>query len=260
MIRQLSFRYCAVLLASLLTPGLAAACGTDTDCPVSGGIYRLAEAPDATGVLIYAHGYKGKATNAYGGPIMAFAQRHNLHLVALQASGDDWNIANVPSDGLTRDERAYLDAVLTDVEARLGFARSDMMLSGFSAGGMFVSEMACHHDFGLKGFIALSGTVWAPEPSACTGQRVPFVHIHGTEDRVVPLGGRPIGRTKQGDVPQFLDVLANGLPAAPMPEDTRACDRFEAVAGAAIYLCLIPAGHVINGETLDLARRILDRP
>ena len=232
----------------------AAACSDSTDCTVPTGTYRIMEVPDTKATLIYAHGYKGKASGVMNRRLRAYAEDEGTTLVALQSAGDDWASPNVPTGGnyVPRNEIAYLTSVIEDIETRLGNPRSRMVFVGFSAGGMFVSHTACASDLGLHAFVAIAGTVWAPGPDTCTVNTTPFVHIHGTNDKVVPMQGRPIAETHQGDVMTFLTTLATsrGAQEITLPAGQEVCDAAQRIAGSNVVLCLTDAGHGYQPEAL----------
>lgn len=246
----------AALLLTAFNMGAdpATACSDTTDCMVPTGTYRIMEMPEAKATLIYAHGYKGKAAGVMKSRLRAYAEEQGVTLVALQSAGDDWAIPNVPTGGnyIPRDEIAYLTSVIEDIEARLGQARTDMVFAGFSAGGMFVSHTACASDLRLHAFVAIAGTVWAPGPDTCTVNATPFVHIHGTNDKVVPMQGRPIAETHQGDVMTFLTTLARsrGAQEITLPAGQEVCDAAQRIAGSNVVLCMTDAGHGYQPEAL----------
>ena len=255
----LTLTWAVTFVAALMTASSPAwACSDTTDCTVPTGTYRILDTPGATTTLIYAHGYKGKAAGVMKSRLRAYAQEKGLTLVALQSAGDDWAIPNVPTGGnyIPRDEIAYLTSVIEDVETRLGQTRADMVFVGFSAGGMFVSHIACTTDLRLHAFVAIAGTVWAPGPQRCTANPTPFIHLHGTNDKVVPMQGRPIGETRQGDVMTFLTTLAQsrGPQEITLPDGPDVCDAPNRIAGSNVVLCLSEAGH---GYQLDALSKLL---
>ena len=72
------------------------------------------------------------------------------------------------------------------------------------------------------------------------------IHIHGTEDRTVPLGGRPIGPTHQGDVREALAMYrAHGGfgPAEREQVEDLDCARRGNDVGAVLEFCTFPGGH-----------------
>jgi len=83
-----------------------------------------------------------------------------------------------------------------------------MMATGFSAGGMMVWNLVCDRSTLFAGFAPIAGTFWEPMPTSCAAPPASVVHIHGTSDKTVPLLGRPIAGTHQGQVPTALEMYA----------------------------------------------------
>ncbi len=224
---------------------------------MAGGTYRILEAEKPSGTLIFAHGYKGSAGQVMRGRLKTFASKNALNLVALQSAGDDWAIPNAPTDGnfVPRDEVAYVKAVFDDLEMRFDLDRSSFVLAGFSAGAMLVSTVACRSELTPHAFVAIAGTAWAPMPGACVKNDTRFLHIHGLNDTVVPMAGRPVADAHQGDVRLFLKTLAASRPrhAETAFSQPVACDSFETIAGTETYLCLTRDGHGFRPDYLTVA-------
>lgn len=205
--------FLAFLCLWLAAPAFA--CGPDTDCVVGERTYRMYLPPDLAegpvGALFFAHGYKGTAGGEMRNKALrALADDLGVALVALDAAGDDWKLAHTPQqpDRAEAEEADYLRDVLADVRTRVTLDPARLVLAGFSAGGMFTWTMACDLPGVFQGFVPMSGTFWAPEPARCSAPPANIVHIHGTEDRTVPLTGRAIGGTHQGDVGKVLAMYA----------------------------------------------------
>ena len=243
----------ALLSALTLCATSALACGPDTDCPVADGSYRI-RMPDGTprGAIVFAHGYRGNAagTMASGG-LERMAAENGLALIALDSSGIDWDIPNHPGGRETRNEAAYVTAVRDDAARRFGLDPARMVLSGFSAGGMLTWQMACDIPDAFPAFIPISGTFWDPVPESCAAGSATIHHLHGTSDEVVPVGGRPIGDTAQGDVMAALEMWrAKGFDSA--AEVTVAdldCEAWTDGADVLSY-CTHPGGHGFEAEWL----------
>lgn len=254
----------AGLLCSVaaLAPGLAAACGTDTDCAVEGGTYRVA-LPDgeaAAGAVVFAHGYRGSAAGIMGNAgLIEMVTDRGLALIAPTSRDEDWDLPNAPGGAAGRDEVAYLDRVLADAEARFGIDPARVWISGFSAGGMFTWQVICERGDAYAGYVPYSGTFWQGPPQTCPAPAPAIVHIHGDDDSTVPMSGRPIDDTRQGDVHEVLRMYRDAK-AYTQAEDYEMGDmecRHDATAqGDRLDLCIFPGGHDFRVERLSLA---LDR-
>lgn len=231
--------------------GAASACGAESDCVIGDRHYRIA-LPDATapvGAVVHAHGYRGTAAGVMrnGALRRALADR-GLALIALKSLSDDWVIPHAPGhpDATGAEEVAYVAAVLDDASARFGLDPARMVAAGFSAGGMMVWMLACALPDRFAGFVAIAGTFWQGPPESCATPPASLVHIHGTSDPTVPLGGRPIRETRQGDVAEviaFYRAFGGFATAAEVAMGDLACTQRRNGQGAILDLCLHPGGH-----------------
>lgn len=200
----------AVLAIASAAP--AAACGPDTDCMLGERSYRIAlpAGPGPYGAIVFKHGYRGSAAGEMANAAMReMAADLGVALVAPKSGGEDWLLANAPRRALTDDalELAFFDALLADITTRYPIDPARIVAAGFSAGGMMTWTLACHRPDRFAAFVPVAGTFWAPVPEACADGRPTLIHIHGTDDTVVPLEGRAIADTRQGRVDDALTLF-----------------------------------------------------
>jgi len=250
------------LTLCLASPALA--CGPDSDCAVGDRSYRLYLPPSTqsgpVGALVFAHGYKGKAAQAMDNKgLRQIADDLGLALIALQSDGDDWQVAHVPQapDRTESLEYAYVDAVLADAATRAPIDPARRVAAGFSAGGMMIWTLACDASDRFRGFVAVAGTFWSPMPDTCSTPAANLVHIHGTADTMVPLEGRAIGETRQGDVAAALAKYAahGGFRpegTTPAPGDMT-CQTSRNPAGKLLEFCTFDGGHDFSTVRLRYA-------
>lgn len=230
-----------VAISAVLLAGGAAAedCGTPAGvCEVAGGHYRLV-LPEAGGpvpAVIYLHGWGANAEAAVANRIRREAvMARGMALIVPEGvpragrSQRDWAVRDTGTH--PRDDLAFLEAVLEDAATR-GVDRDRVLLTGFSRGGSFVWDVACHAPGLARAYAPVSGAFWEPLPEGCAGG-VDLFHVHGWADRVVPLEGRSVagGRLTQGDVFAALALMreANGCTA-------RQPDRAAEETGPAAWL------------------------
>jgi len=76
-----------------------------------------------------------------------------------------------------------------------------------------------------------------------------LVHVHGTSDPIVPLSGRAIRETWQGDVGEALAMYRRlggfGAAQPPAPEGLD-CESWRNAKGAVLDFCLHPGGHSLR--------------
>ena len=239
----------------------APACGPDTDCKVGDRIYRIAvpkshDSATPLGAVIWSHGYRGTAAGVMrNGSLRKMVAAQGIALIAVEAKGGGWNLPNGPRtmNSTGAAEFAYFAAVIADVAQKFDVAPSKLVASGFSAGGMMVWNLACARPDLFAGFVPYSGTYWKEPPATCAHPSASIVHIHGDNDRTVPLTGRNIGATKQGEVMVALDHYAafGGFDA---PVDFNSgklrCTKRGNPTGDVLEYCLFPGGHSFRTEYL----------
>ncbi len=250
-----------LLTCLLLLSSPALACGPDTDCPVGDRHYRIVMPTDHDGItpvpaLIWSHGYRGSAAGVMrNGSLRRMLSDAGFALIAMNGLNGSWNLPNGPrtmnSDGSA--EFAYFDAVITDATARHHVDPDRIVAAGFSAGGMMVWNLACSHPESFAGFIPLSGTYWLQPPETCKTPISSIVHIHGTQDKTVPLKGRPIGKTKQGEVEEALSMyekFGNFGPSNYFKTGPLTCRSRSNPTGEVLEYCLFEGGHSFRTEYL----------
>ena len=248
-------------LFGVLLASSALACGPDTNCMVGDRHYRIAM-PDghdgATPVpaIIFAHGYRGSAKGVMrNGSLRALASDLGAALIAVKSDGPGWDLPNGPrtldSDGSA--EFAYFEAVIDDAANRFAIDTNRLVAKGFSAGGMMVWNLACARPAQFAGFIPIAGTFWKAPPDRCATPAASVIHIHGEADKTVPLLGRVIGPTKQGEVPATLEMYERfgdfGAPEQMRYEGLR-CEVQTNAGGDVLEFCLFSGGHAFRTEHL----------
>ncbi|WP_299601952.1 prolyl oligopeptidase family serine peptidase [uncultured Tateyamaria sp.] len=258
------FYQLSALFLALLSASPALACGPDTDCALGDRYYRIAMPEDhdgatPVGAIIFAHGYRGSAQGVMRNMNMRrMVSDMGLALIAVKSAGPDWDIPGVPSamDSTGAAEMAYFEEVVADVTARFAVDPQRIMMSGFSAGGMVTWELACNRPDLFAGFAPVSGTFWQGPPESCAAP-ASVIHIHGTEDRTVPLSGREIAETKQGDVAEVLGMYRAdgdfGVIETGDALNDLTCERQSNVDGNVLEFCTFPGGHSFRRSFLSYA-------
>jgi len=254
----------AAFLCFLLPMSAAHACGISTDCKIGDRIYRI-KMPDGhdgvtpVGAIIHAHGYRGTAKGTISSKaLQRMASRLGVALIAPKSAGPDWIIPGAPRkrdvDGSVEFE--YFDALIQDATTRFPIDRSRLMVSGFSAGGMMVWNLACHRGSSFAAFAPVAGTFWESLPTSCPSAPVNLIHTHGTSDKTVPLNGRRIADTKQGAISDALSLFTRigGFGSARRYADRDLdCRRRTNATGKILEYCTHPGGHSIKSKWLERA-------
>lgn len=269
--RALRWTWSWSVLALLVSwSGAGLACGPTTKCRLDDRHYyvRMPAKHDGTtkiGAIIYAHGYRGTAARVMRNEwFRQLGNRLGVAFIAPKSSGGDWSLPRSPARMRGRpavDELAYFDRLLDDVTARFAIDGRRIMVTGFSAGGMMVWNLACHRSNKFAAFAPIAGTFWRPVPETCTSPPTSIIHMHGDRDPVVPLRGRPIGPTHQGDVFKAIDMYA-GYGAFSAPVDAQrgklTCKSRRNAAGNILDFCLFRGGHTFNSVYIERAWKIFE--
>lgn len=252
------------LLGCLLFSSSAAACGPESNCAIGERHYRI-RMPDGhdgktqVGAIVIVHGYRGHAAQAMQNRELAErASRLGVALIAVKAAGDDWAIPGAPSVGAVKgvDELAYFDRVLADAAARFPIDRTRLMVSGFSAGGMMVWNLACHRSGSFAGFMPVAGTFWRPLPETCPGPVASIIHVHGDADPIVPLEGRTVQDAQQGRVDDALAMYGRVGDFGPPRRRTfgeLSCEDRTGRHGSLMRFCLFAGGHNFRATHVEAA-------
>ena len=143
--------------------------------------------------------------------------------------------------------------MVADATAKFAIDEDRIIASGFSAGGMMVWNLACNNPEKYAGFVPMAGTFWLKAPPTCEGPVSSIVHIHGDSDRTVPLTGRKIRETKQGEVQHALDLYTRfgefGSITTSSP-GKMTCQNRSNAEGEILEFCLFPGGHSFRPEYL----------
>lgn len=247
------------LLSFIMIAPPAFACGPNSDCMIGERHYRIAMPQEHDGAstvpaIVFAHGFRGSARGVMRNmSLRRLASELGAALIAVKSDGPGWDLPNGPrtmdSDGSA--EFAYFEAVMTDAATRFPIDASKVMVTGFSAGGMMVWNLACARPQQFAGFAPIAGTFWLEPPVDCAQPVASLIHIHGDADKTVPLLGRAIGPTKQGKVPQALDMYARsgGFGAPERAQyDGLACKDRRNDSGDLLSFCLFQGGHSFRTE------------
>ena len=259
-----------VLVQSLVFVGLSHACGPDSDCIIGDRHYRIKmpenhQGAEKIGAIVYAHGYRGNARGMMNNKSMAeMANRLGVALIATKSYEDDWRIPGVPrhTDTDGQIELTYFDTVVSDVTKRFPIDPEKLMATGFSAGGMMVWNLICHRSYLFAGFAPMAGTFWEPEPTTCDTPPASVIHIHGESDKIVPLLGRPIADTHQGQIPQVMEMYSDYGDYSYESDETFAdlkCQNTKNPTGEILNFCLHPGGHSFKSEYVRYAWETLEK-
>ncbi|MGE3643437.1 MAG: PHB depolymerase family esterase [Beijerinckiaceae bacterium] len=242
----------------------AADCGANASCPVPNGSYLVRtpagwDGKSSLPVLFFFHGHRGSAKQTMDNKGYAkVADDFGALLVALDGKNGTWSFpAKISHD---RDDFKYVADVRHDVMRRFPVDTGSMLVSGHSVGGSMAWYVACLMGKEFSAYAPVAGAYWRPHPVECTSGPVNMRHVHGLNDRTVPMAGRVLrnGTLRQGDVREsFRSLVArDGCPASPASSSRPGrltCETWTAkscASGREAVLCLHQGGHEIEAGWL----------
>ena len=261
-------RLLAALAMTLGASAAQASCGPDpAPCTLPNGTFHIAlpDEPQNAPVGMFLHGAGSSGANVVrnSGLMQAFTDR-GYAVIAPSAlprragsSGGVWRF--YPGwDG--RDELEFLRATLSESARKFGTDENLALLTGFSAGAVMVTYIACDAPQSFPAYAPLAGAFWNPLPASCAGP-VKLHQTHGWRDSTVPLEGRPLfnDRYVQGDVFAALEIWrrANACPNM-SPDGFETTGDYmrrrwtDCAAGSALEMALHPGGHSIPRGWADM--------
>ena len=242
-----------VIIMCVGTPAFA--CGVKTDCNIGNRTYRAYQPPDATDrAIIFFHGVGGRASKQImNSGLRAVAEDLNAILIAAQSAQKEWNVPGAPADYAANatTELQYFDELQSDIQMRFGVNPENTIVAGFSSGSMVIWNIACFRGQNAFGFVANSGTFWDPMPSSCPSTPVNLNHYHGKSDTTVPMEGRQIFNSHQGDVLQAIEILtgvAINLSSVDRTRGKLECYLAREGSDGHVELCLFEGGHRFSAD------------
>lgn len=199
--------------------------------------------------MLFFHGYRQQGDTVLTmADLTAATDAAGALLIAPDGLERSWAVNGAPR--ATRDEIAFVEALLDDVRRRWPIDDRRIWISGFSLGASLAWDVACRLGERFAGYFPVAGAFWRPQPTDCPGGPVNLIHVHGRNDTVVPLEGRTIReRWRQGDVFEGFGLWLhrNGCDAQAARRDTIGgtdCRNWTACAsGRRLALCLHDGGH-----------------
>jgi len=204
------------------------------------------------------HGYRGTAKGTMKNKSLEKAVSDlGLALVAPKSAYADWAIPGAPQ-AKEPIELEYFDAVVADIKKKFNIDTSRMMASGFSAGGMMTWNLICDRSQLFAAYAPIAGTFWEPTPTTCNTPAANVIHMHGTSDKIVPLAGRPIANTKQGNIAEVFAMYAKkgGFnEQREYKQDTLefSCNEMKNPDQQILEICLHPGGHSMKSAYITNA-------
>ncbi len=214
-------------------------------------------------VLLVLHGGGGNALQfAHMVGAVQMANKHGFVIVAPQGYGawswftrhGGWNADSIARLGAAEEKQVDDITFLVDL---IRFARFEaevapgrVFVMGLSKGGMMAYRLACATPENIAAIAVVAGTF---STDLCPdGAAVPLLHIHGTEDENVPLGGGHGRYSSNGadwpEVARGLEIFRRANRCSDVPDVTRVtsdtiCQSFCGEDGETrVQFCLVDGG------------------
>ncbi|HLO34726.1 MAG TPA: alpha/beta fold hydrolase [Candidatus Deferrimicrobium sp.] len=158
-------------------------------------------------LLIVLHGYTGSGSDqeAYFGLQREAEQRGFVTAYpdgTMDSRGDRfWNATDACCnfDGRAIDDVAYLDGLITAIEATVTIDPHRVYIAGHSNGGFMSYRLACTHADRIAAIVSLAGATFAKPADCRPTEPVAVLQIHGTADDTIAFAGGSIeGRAYPG--------------------------------------------------------------
>jgi len=144
-------------------------------------------------LIVALHGLGGRADRLrYGTHLNALADQHRFAVAYPQGAEfrpttSYWNAALEP---VGSDDVGFLTSLVASLERDRGYDTSRTYLVGISNGGLMAYDMACRAPMVFEAIAVIAGTMSGADWRDCNPKRAtPVLHVHGTEDDLIPWEG-----------------------------------------------------------------------
>lgn len=118
----------------------------------------------------------------------ALAEAHQFVVAYPYGVNTSWNVGVAGGSGA--DDVGFLLALIDTIATKANIDQSRVYASGFSNGGFMSYRLACEASDRIAAIAPVAGTMVNATYNACFPIRpMPLMHIHGTNDFVVPYNG-----------------------------------------------------------------------
>ena len=182
-------------------------------------LYRPAGLKDGAPLVVCLHGYTGSAIRGKA-ELMDVADRHGFAVCYPQGEKDPkgktgWNVGYPPQEGMKTDDVDFVAKLVRHLQKEYGFSRENTFLTGMSNGGEMCYLFAQKKPGTFKAIASIAGLTLTNMLPLRYRRPIPFMEVHGTEDRTSEWTGDPENKGGWGAylaVPVSISyiVAANG--------------------------------------------------
>ena len=184
-------------------------------------------------LIINMHGYGSDALNQQSYSEMDdYALDQNIAVVYPMGIDSAWNVGTF-WDFSDADDIGFISVLIDSVAEDFNIDLDRVYACGMSNGGYMAYELACELSDKIAAFGSVTGNFMLNADQACDNSReIPFIHIHGTYDYVVPYSYSWDGSMYVGEAIEYwrnhndLDsVLVESIPDLD-PTDNTTVEKF----------------------------------
>jgi polyhydroxybutyrate depolymerase len=221
-------------------------------------------------VVLNFHGFTSNAAQQELVTKMAAKSDDKSFIVAYpDGGGSSWNAGSCCGEArkTQRDDVGAAKELLDAISAQYCVDPSRVFATGFSNGGFLANRLACEMSETFAAVASGSGVLGLADADCKPKRPVPYMHIHGTSDEIVPYeGGKPAplgfltGVLLGGVIDNVAGVFRSvdstmafwrgtnkctGEPAKTFEKDDTLCQEWsQCDGGAAVKLCTVKGmGH-----------------
>lgn len=138
----------------------------------------------------------------------------------------------------------FVTALLDELERRLCVDSKQVYFTGLSNGAYFSYQFACDRGDRVTAIAPVAGTLTAASFTCDPGVKIPLLHIHGTDDRIVQYEGSALYKGARESVEvwaeQVNDCVTN--PVVSFSAGDVTCETWSCSAADSASLCTVEGG------------------
>jgi polyhydroxybutyrate depolymerase len=213
---------------------------------------------DATPLVVNLHGHGSNAGEQaiYSG-LLVKAEEKGFIVVTPQGTGAEPHFNFTTVEAGAPNDVAFISDLLDTLESELCVDPSRVYAAGISNGAAMSVTLACLLSNRIAAIAPVAGLFFFP---GCPSIRpVSVIAFHGTDDKLVPFEGGPVGDLQAPPVEDSLQQWAEHDECTSGPQDERVSDhvrlrRYDDCAeGATVELYAVEGGgHTWPGATIDV--------
>jgi polyhydroxybutyrate depolymerase len=138
-------------------------------------------------LVINMHGFGSNAEEQQSYSEMdLYALDQNIAVVYPEGINNAWNVGAY-WDVSNADDIGFISALIDSVAENFNIDLDRVYACGMSNGGYMAYELACELSDKIAAFGSVTGNFMINSDQSCNADRdIPFIHLHGTDDLIVP--------------------------------------------------------------------------